>query len=351
MTIHDLPKLSKNEMEALFQQSKRRSLYFLIFSFSFIIFCIWQYFTTTNKTLQTYLFVFFCIAFCIWFFISAGNIFVLRFMSVPLEKVKEEKLGDYTLMEVKKLIDQVFAKSLINEKPQLYIVNMDNAFAAAADIYLLNFIKPFNAIYISKGCFRSLTLDEIEAVILHEMAHFNKYMYHEAKTFAIGVNMFLFLPFAFTVIIPGTFLKIVFVVGVIICSSKIFSVIRRTKEYESHVNEYLCDFYAAEKTSLLVTINMLIAMAKDNIETEEENKKKILEKILKPVNRTLVDWKKFDTLNVNGRIESEEYDGFIHTLVSSENPQLIKDTLVDHNSNSHPSLTNRILFLNNNFSK
>lgn len=351
MTIHDLPKLSKNDMEALFQQSKRRSLYFLIFSFTIIAFCIWQYFNTTNKSLQTSLFVFFCIAMGIWFFISAGQVILLRLMSVPLENAKEQDLGDFSLIDVRKLLDKVFAKSLINEKPQLYIVNMDKAFAAAADIHLLNFIKPFNAIYISKGCFRNLTLDELEAMILHEMAHFNKYMYHEAKTIGIGLNLFLFLPFAFTVLMPGTLLKIVFVVGVLIFSSKLFSLIRQTKEYESHVNEYLCDFYAAEKTSLLVTINMLIAVAKDNIETEEENKKKILEKIFKPVKRTLVDWKTFDTLNENGRIEPEEFDGFIHALVSNENPQLIKDTLVDHNSNSHPSLTNRILFLNNNFSK
>lgn len=181
MTIHDLPKLSKDKMETLFQRSKRRSFYFLIFSFSFIAFCAWQYFTTSNSSFRLSLLIFFSIAMGIWLFITAGQILLTRLISVPLSKVKEKKLGKYSGEDVQMLLEKVFSKSLINEKPQVYIANIDIAFAMAADIYLFNFIKPFNAIYISKGSFCNLSLDEIEALILHEMAHFNHYMYHEAK--------------------------------------------------------------------------------------------------------------------------------------------------------------------------
>jgi hypothetical protein len=38
MTNHDLPKLSKNKMEAMFQQSKRHSIYFAIFPFHSLLF-------------------------------------------------------------------------------------------------------------------------------------------------------------------------------------------------------------------------------------------------------------------------------------------------------------------------
>ncbi len=47
-------------------------------------------------------------------------------------------------------------------------------------------------------------------------------------------------------------------------------------------------------------------------------------------------------------IETEEYDKLIETLQKAENPQLVNDSVVDHNSNSHPSLTNRLIFLHRN---
>ena len=46
--------------------------------------------------------------------------------------------------------------------------------------------------------------------------------------------------------------------------------------------------------------------------------------------------------------EMEEYDKLIETLQKTENPQLVDNSVVDHNSRSHPSLTNRLMFLNRN---
>jgi hypothetical protein len=46
--------------------------------------------------------------------------------------------------------------------------------------------------------------------------------------------------------------------------------------------------------------------------------------------------------------EMEEYDKLIETLQKTENPQLVDNSVVDHNSKSHPSLTNRLMFLHRN---
>jgi hypothetical protein len=62
----------------------------------------------------------------------------------------------------------------------------------------------------------------------------------------------------------------------------------------------------------------------------------------------MVDWSAFDTHIVNGKIEMEEYDKLIETLAKVENPQLVDNSVVDHNSRSHPSLTNRLMFLHRN---
>ena len=193
-----------------------------------------------------------------------------------------------------------------------------------------------------------MTREELKAMLLHEMGHFNGYMYDENKILNIGLFLFLIMPFAFTVLIPGFLLKVGFVFFTIILMGIILGKYRYNIDYEKHILEYLSDLYAAEKEGLLTTVNMLVTLAKENVVTEEKDKNKILKKIFLPVKRFLVDWNAFDTHIVNGKIEIEEYPKMIETLEKFENPQLVNHSAVDHNSKSHPSLTNRILFLNRN---
>ena len=185
-------------------------------------------------------------------------------------------------------------------------------------------------------------------MLLHEMGHFNKYLYDENKTLNIGLYLFLIMPFAYSILIPGVLLKIGFVIFAIITIAKFFIKIRNEKDYDKHTLEYLSDFYAAEKVGHLNTINMLITISKENAVTKEDDKAKILKKIFLPVKRFMVDWSTFDTHIVNGKIELEEYDSLIEALEKVENPQLVENSLADHNSRSHPSLTNRVLFLHRN---
>jgi Zn-dependent protease with chaperone function len=225
-------------------------------------------------------------------------------------------------------------------------VDLDLVNAFVINIYLLNFISPANAVYITKKSFNCLTREEIKALLFHEMGHFNKYIYDENKILKSGLFLFLIMPFAFTVLVHGFLFKVGFVLLAITIIVVIWSKLRNSKDYDNHVLEYLSDLYAAEKEGLLNTVNMLITLAKENVVPKEKDKSKILNKIVIPVKRFLVDWTIFDTHIVNGKIELEEYPKMIETLEKFENPQLVNHSAVDQNSNSHPSLTNRILFLN-----
>jgi Zn-dependent protease with chaperone function len=348
MTINELPKLSKNEMENLFKQSKRRSFVFMMFTLLWAAFCIWQYFTTSNLILKKSLFTFFCIALGLWFIIIIGQLIFFKLVSTNLSEFKEKQIGQFTIEEVRTLVDEVFKVSLTSEKPTLYIMNLEMVNAFAINIYMLNFLKPANAVYITINCFKCMTREEIKAMLLHEMGHFNKYIYDENKILNTGIFLLLIMPFAFIVLIPGFLFKVGFVLLTITMILIIWSKLRNSKDYDKHILEYLSDLYAAEKEGLLNTVNMLITLAKENVVTEEKEKNEILKKILVPVKRFMVDWTAFDTHIVNGKIELEEYPKMIETLEKFENPQLVNHSAVDHNSNSHPSLTNRILFLNRN---
>ena len=348
MTIHDLPNLSKNQMENLFEQSKNRSFVFMLFTLACAAFYIWLYFITSNLILKKSLFIFFCIALSLWFVIIIGKLLFLKLFSVKLSKFKEPQIGQFTIQDVRLLVDEVLDVSIINEKPEVYIWDIDMVNALVINIYLLNFLKPANAVYITKKSFTCLSREEMKAMLMHEMGHFNQYIFDENKILNIGLFLFFFMPFAFTVLLPGVILKIGFVIFTIIAITYFLNKIRNEKDYDKHTLEYLSDFYAAEKVGHLNTINMLITISKENAVTKEDDKAIILKKIFLPVKRFMVDWSTFDTHIVNGKIELEEYDSLIEALENVENPQLVENSLADHNSRSHPSLTNRVLFLHRN---
>ena len=348
MTLHELPKLKKPEMERLFRKSKRRSQVFFAFTVLLTAFCLWLYLFSGNEVLSKALFICFCIALGFWALVAIGLILLFRLLSTPLVQYKESQLGNYTVSEVRAILNGCIQEHKSHEQPELYIISMGAVNAFAVNIYLLNFLKPFNAIYISEKCFQNLLKEEIEALLLHELGHFNQYIYDETKFMNIGNVLFMVMPFAFMVLAPGILLKVVFVVVALLCILGFYLLIRRRQMYDTHVLEYLSDLYAAERVGSLATINMLLTLAKQNVTTEEKSKNEILKKILLPVKRTMVDWSMFDTHIVNGKIEAQEYDGMVQVLQGTEHPQLIKDTLIDHNTKSHPSLTNRILFLHRN---
>ena len=125
MTINDLPKLSKNEMENLFKQSKRRSFVFTLFTLLWAAFCIWQYFTTTNLIFKKSLFNYFCVALGLWLVVIIGQLFILKLFSFKLSKAKEPLIGQFKVEEIRLLVDEVFKVSLTNEKPSLYILNLE----------------------------------------------------------------------------------------------------------------------------------------------------------------------------------------------------------------------------------
>jgi len=98
----------------------------------------------------------------------------------------------------------------------------------------------------------------------------------------------------------------------------------------------------------LSTINALIALGRANEPTSDKKKKDALkEKLVLPA-RKLIQWANFDTDVVNGKIEPSEYAHFINTVEATTNPRILGKAPIDEESNSHPSLTKRVLFIHRN---
>ncbi|NBU91212.1 MAG: hypothetical protein EBS17_00055 [Flavobacteriia bacterium] len=335
------------EMETLFKNANRRSILFFVFTMLLAGICGYIYYTLSPSSLKTSMLVFFWIIIGLWFGIYALQMAIYLLTSNELSMLPDEQIGNFSKPEVLEIVNEMWRNSGKKELPTIYIseISIVNAFAINT---LFNFFKPVNAIYITRMTLSCLTRQELLGILYHEMAHFNKYIYFETRTMNITLYFFLLFPLSLTVLIPTLFLKVLFIIGILSLMFYLWNQVRLIHEFEGHALEYLCDLEASKQVGKLAMINALIVICRENIPEEEEARKKIQKKLIskKPLNP--VDWTSFDTHIVNGKIEPEEYDKLIHTLLSAENPQLLEGSENDGDSSSHPSLTNRVLFLHRN---
>lgn len=336
-------------MEKLFAIAVRDSRRFLLFSLMWIALFIAIYALSHNEQLKRSILNAFMVATSLWFLMNVlKQLIIYRFLSVKLADVKEARVGDFEVSEIRQIVSEVFDKTGAQEIPEVYIIKFDAVNALAVNVYLFNFIKMANALYVGDKSFSCLNREELKALLYHEMGHFNKYMYAESKMLGLNLFYFLILPFSFITLVNGYWMKAIFALVLAVTLIALFQHVRKSNQYESHILEYLCDLEAARHVGKLATINMLIEVARQNVVNDEKSRQEIVKRILFPMKRSLVDWSLFDTHLVNGKIEKEEYDLLIENLLKNQNPQLVEHTLVDHNSRSHPSLTNRVLFLHRN---
>lgn len=347
--VNTMSSLSAETMEELFQKSIRDSRKFLAFSLLWVSAFIALHFLTSNELLKQAIVRTFLYATGFWFLMNLlKQLLLYRLLSVRLSVVKDARIGNFDVSEIRQVVDEVLSNTVTRERPEVFIMKVDTVNAMAVNVYLFNFIKMANALYVGNKSFSCLNKEELKALLYHEMGHFNKYMYTESNMLGLNLFYFLILPFSFIIFFHGFWMKAIFAVALLAALLYLFQKVRKAQNYDNHILEYLCDLTAAKHTGNLTTINMLIEVARQNVVKEDEKRKEILKSILVPVNRTLVDWSLFDTHLVNGKIEKEEYDLLIDNLLKNQNPQLVEHTLVDHNSRSHPSLTNRVLFLHRN---
>ncbi|NDB34271.1 MAG: hypothetical protein EB023_02770 [Flavobacteriia bacterium] len=338
------------EMETLFNNANRRSTLFCVLTILLAGICGYIYFTLSPSSLKTSMLVIFWIIIGLWLGLSALIIAIYPLTSKKLSLLPDEQIGNFSKAEVLEIVNEMWQNSGKKELPTIYIseLSMVNAFAINT---LLNFYNPVNAIYITRMTFSCLTRQELIGILYHEMAHFNKYIYFETRTMNITIYFFMLFPLSLTVLVPTLVLKGLFVIGMLSFMGYLWNKVRAVHDLEGHALEYLCDLEASKQVGRLAMINALIVICRENIPKEEEARKKIQKKLISKKPLIPVDWTAFDTHMVNGKIEPEEYDKLIHTLVTAETPQLLEGSENDGDSMSHPSLTNRVLFLHRNASQ
>lgn len=338
---------TKQQLETSFRKGLSQSRIMLFFQILIIGVCAFIYFCTDIEKVRNALLISAAVGLALWFFIIAWQILSLYSASVRIEKADSKMTGNYSVEEIRELVSSVINEFKNKEIPNIYILDSKIVNAYAVDTWLVNFIRPFNAVYISKRAFECMSEGELKATLLHELGHFYRYDY-AGNRLRIPRFLFMSLPFAFIVLIPHGW-KFLFAATLAYIVLKIISF---PAKRDDRIMEYLSDLFAAERVGKLNMINTLIILGNEYKKLEENEKaiSKVAAKVNPAKKRVLIRWSDFDTEIVNSKIEPEEYDKFIEAILN-ENEAKVIDSAIDEDSVTHPSLTRRILFLHNNCDK
>lgn len=89
--------------------------------------------------------------------------------------------------EVDSLARTVASRFGSTEAPNLYVAIDKQANALTANSMLLGFVPRYNAIFLNSYLFRALSREELRAVLVHELAHFHRYIGPFGRNAWLGV--------------------------------------------------------------------------------------------------------------------------------------------------------------------
>ncbi|MBN1997176.1 M48 family metalloprotease [candidate division KSB1 bacterium] len=198
---------------------------------------------------------------CNYFAIFAGIFLSMLYFGAPIklkpvriEDFKNYPIGNFTKSQIKNLLRSIDHELNSKNNPTIYIIKDKLKGPFAISTLLFKSKKKVNSVYIPEYLFYILNSDELEAILLHEMGHVEKYM--------LPLMRFIFPIYFFTFLAPiylYYFFPVNFFIPVYILS--LFIMLRYQKKFfieKSTTQEYLADFFSAERVGILNYINGLI---------------------------------------------------------------------------------------------
>ncbi len=276
-----LEKYTREEMETLFSRSQRHSILLLIVMISMIALSIYgliqKDFLLDGGSWSLWCYI--VPALIIWKRVTLVR-HIFAWNSVPLSAADQELFGTIDKQHFTSMVTELLEplKQKKREVPNVYI-NIDTELNAyAVNSLMFNFIGKLNAIYITSGLIKHLSLVEIRAIMAHEIAHFEKYSSLLSRVNLID-TLFLALPpvYLYSIVFDqpqsllGTLFCLFFIYFIYSVLNFILSLF---SNYNDRILEHLSDCYAAERYGKLNMINALLALGKSS---------ELLEKIIRHV--------------------------------------------------------------------
>lgn len=325
--------------------------------------------------------------------------------SYPFEKASRPH-GSLTPKSVSGLVESVGKRFGSKERPNVYIAVDKQANALSANSMLFNFIPRYNAVYLNSYLFQALSAKEQQAILVHELVHFYRYIGPLGRNAWLGV----FMAIAASITVLSWDQDLTNPVGALMVVwwaplpfQWAFNILAST---DRHDLEYACDAVAAEVVGAEAMANALLKIGDrtevyELIEQEMERhlernpraeigkitkmlldripekpvdledakralqvkplldsdgsikeNKKLLEVIRKnhKLRRSLkvMPWSRFDTIHRDGQLNRTELSRYVRSLTSDQN-SATHEVAAEHPGQeylqTHPSMRNRIIYL------
>lgn len=320
---------------------------------------------------------------------------LLRLKRTELHAGLKEHTGNHGAGLILRAVEEVFGEYRKKEIPALYIIDNEKGGAFVIDTYILNFIRPLNAVYIPQHLLRIMTIDELKCTLAHELGHFYRYI-HPVRRFIYPVYLFIMI---LPVLLISLYQSKLTITLLFLSYGILHTVVGKIHMYRSKDLEYLADYYAALRFGKINYVNTLLTLGRFS-ELTTAIERKILHKIKSDdtlqlsdferiyreiislhtfdrnfsektavavekelmkessgtsrarltkasvrkktamintflsqyyAERKKVDWDRFDTGLIKRRIEKEEYGSFIEEILNNPDKVLV-DSIVDDDS-------------------
>ncbi len=193
-----------------------------------------------------------------WLWISLGHLLT---DGVRLKDATAEHLGSYRREEVEDLVKNLLRPFRDREQPNLYVSNSKEPGAECLDRWLLNFIRPLNAIHITSMLFHLMRPDELRAILAHELGHFYRYTHALRRG-----DFFVFLFMGLSVAEVGWLIGASGFWGSVVWGSAVYFALLvafgSSMIHLAKAQEYLADLFGARQTSKLSMVNALLQLGK-----------------------------------------------------------------------------------------
>lgn len=202
--------------------------------------------------------------------------FLVTPTGVALEEAAPELLGPYTRQDLERIVGEVCQAYGERETPKLYILESKQGAALVLNVDVLNFVRPWNALYVGQYFLHSLDELELKALLAHEMCHFSqhytvrtRFFYVAALVSAVWITTLLSFPLRWLAdhfdsgwgfwlaVIACCFLGVARLAYVI--ATFLFGIVAVVSHrFDSQQVEALCDLEAARRYGLEPTVNVLL---------------------------------------------------------------------------------------------
>jgi Zn-dependent protease with chaperone function len=172
-----------------------------------------------------------------------------------------EAVGRYSSGQVIRLVTEVLQPYHDRETPTVFLTEPTEGNAFVVNSLFFNFVRPLNAVYLSRHLFRILQPGEIKAVLAHELAHFHRYFPPLARV-RLAVTVFAaLLPVEVFLALGPQSARAVFA-GWLVFLCVFPRSLDRWIVRRAHCHEYLSDYHAARRFGILNMINGLLGLAR-----------------------------------------------------------------------------------------